>query len=257
MSSTEFSSKFRPYRAVLAGFCGSTVATVILLFSYIMAQLLARSTGEGSALHALAYNNLTALVESHLYVTAVAHFVLGTLFALAYARLVDQLPGRNSWRSGLVYGLGLWLLSAVIFFPLMGAGFFALQLGAGLLPVLGSLILHLAYGGVLGLIYSPYLASFGVNAMAQHPGAVPHQLSSTPSEKAAAKGILGGAALGSLLVGVAWLLGQGDSMTVSGLPLDYTLMAVVFFFTTVGMLIGFWTGAPDGEPSRTWRRRAL
>lgn len=114
--------------------------------------------------------------------------------------------------------------------------------------------MHLVYGCTLGLVYGPYLSSFAVNTVAQYPGQNPARLSSTSSEKAAAMGILGGAAIGSLLGGAVSLFGWADSLTVSGLPLDYTLMAVVFFFTGAGLLVGFWTGAPEGEPSLGRRR---
>ncbi len=249
------STKFRPYRAIVAGFCAATVATIILLFSHIFAQILAKGAGEGSPFYALAYNNLTQSVSQNVFLTTLAHFVLGVAFAMAYAKGVDRLPGHNNWKSGLTFGLALWLLSAVVFFPVVGAGFFGMGLGAGILPVAGSLVLHMAYGLTLGTVYSPALARMGVNVGAQHAiDAEGHALDFAPgapnAEKSAALGILGGSALGAAVAGVIWMATGPGTSIVPGLPLDYALMAVIFFCVGVGLLIGFWTGVPDPRPAR-------
>jgi hypothetical protein len=234
---------FQPYRAILAGFCGSMIALVILLFAYIFAQILGKGMGQDSIFYSLAYNDLTRTVSHNLLVTLLIHFVLGITFALAYAKIANGLPGHNSWKSGILFGLGLWLLSAIVFFPLVGAGFFALSLGAGLAPVAGSLVLHLVYGSMLGLVYSPYFDSVSVNRVAQQGATGGLEASPTP-EKAAALGILGGAGIGAVLALVGWLM-AGHAHIVSGVPLDYALLALVFFCIGAGMLVGFWTGAPE------------
>lgn len=250
MSSPTLATRFRPYRAILAGFCGSTIATIILLFAHIFAQILAQGMGDQSLAYALAYNSLTAYVASNLYLASLVHFVLGVSFAMVYAKIVDSLPGRNSWKSGAVFSLALWLLSAVVFFPLVGAGFFALALDAGVLPVAGSLFLHLAYGVTLGLVYSPALANLRLNATAQHNDLAGYNGASVHAEKAAALGILGGSLVGIVLAGLGATVAGPSSLAVAGLPAGYTIMALVFFCIGMGMLVGFWTGAPDAEPGR-------
>lgn len=248
MHSPTLTTQFRPYRAVLAGFCGSTVATVLLLFAHILAQVVGRGMGTGSLAYALAHNTLTQTVANNLYLTAFVHFVLGITFAMFYARTVDSWPGHNTWKSGMVFSLGLWLLSAVVFFPLVGAGFFAMSLGAGVLPVTGSLILHLSYGATLGLVYSPALSHLTLNSEAQHANAPAYNGASMHAEKAAAMGILGGTAVGVLLAGLVSAVMGEPGLAVAGLPAGYTIMAMVFFCIGMGMLVGFWTGAPDAEP---------
>lgn len=240
MSSNLPATPFRPYRAILAGFCGSTTSMVVLLFSHIFAQMLSKGMGPNNVFYALSYNNLTQAVASNLYPTVLLHFVIGTAFAVLYAKMVDRIPGGNSWKSGLIFGTELWLLSAIVFFPAMGAGFFGLGLGAGVLPVAGSLILHLVYGLMLGLVYSPALMKWHVTPQAQR-GTVPDN--SASAEKAAALGILAGAGVGVVTVAAALVVIGARSISVGGLPVDYTLMAIVFFCTAMGMLIGFWTGA--------------
>lgn len=245
MSSQQVSTKFRPYRAILAGFCGSSSAIIVLLFAHIAAQILAQGLGEFSIVHALANNDLTEAVSNNLYLTVLMHFVFGFGFAMLYAKLIPMLPGHNSWRSGLIFSVGLWLLASLLFFPAVGAGFFALELGAGILPALGALILHLAYGITLGLVYSPYLRSVSVNRVIQRDPNSAH-IAAPSADKAAALGILGGAAVGTALVAFVWLLsGRPDAFVALGMPIEYAVTAIVFLSTGVGLLLGFWTGLPN------------
>ena len=46
-----------------------------------------------------------------------------------------------------------WLVSLVIFMPLLGGGILGLSLGAGPLPIVGNLVLHALYGAVLGVVW--------------------------------------------------------------------------------------------------------
>jgi len=79
-----------------------------------------------------------------------AHFVNGTIiFPLIYIFLVyNLLPGSPMLR-GALWGVILWLLAQVVVMPMMGAGLFSSQMG-GMMAVVGSLIGHLVYGGILG-----------------------------------------------------------------------------------------------------------
>ena len=71
------------------------------------------------------------------------------LLALVYARYVEpRLSGASWWRDAV--RAHPWLLSLIIFLPLMGGGLLGMNIGAGPLPILGNLILHLVYGAVLG-----------------------------------------------------------------------------------------------------------
>jgi uncharacterized membrane protein YagU involved in acid resistance len=82
-----------------------------------------------------------------------AHFMVGTVFAVLYAyAFVSRFPG-SPVAKGTVYGLIPWLLAQIMVNPMMGAGVFALNTPAPMLMVVGSLMGHLVYGGVLGAIY--------------------------------------------------------------------------------------------------------
>lgn len=78
------------------------------------------------------------------------HLVIGVTLSLLYAAaLVGRLPGPPIIR-GLLYGLLIFILAQLVFMPLVGAGVFS----RGEPPMLlGSLIGHLVYGGLVGVIY--------------------------------------------------------------------------------------------------------
>lgn len=82
-----------------------------------------------------------------------AHFMVGTGFAVVYAYVLEsRIPG-SSFVKGALYGLIPWFLAQVMVNPMMGAGVFALNTPAPMLMVVGSLMGHLVYGGVLGAAY--------------------------------------------------------------------------------------------------------
>jgi hypothetical protein len=79
----------------------------------------------------------------------------------------------------------------VIFLPLMGGGLLGLSLGAGPLPILGNLVLHLAYGLSLGQLYP------SERILAEHDEVDPGEL--VHNERMIALGILPGLVIGALL----------------------------------------------------------
>ena len=78
------------------------------------------------------------------------HVVVGIGLAMIYAQwLVNQLPG-SPFARGVLYGCGVFIVAQLTFMPLVGAGFFS----RGDLPLLvGSLLGHVVYGGLVGHIY--------------------------------------------------------------------------------------------------------
>jgi len=82
----------------------------------------------------------------------VLHFVNGTLiFPAIYAYgLAGILPGPPTIK-GAIWGIVLWVLAQVAVMPMMGGGLFSSAMG-GMMAVMGSLIGHLLYDGLLGAI---------------------------------------------------------------------------------------------------------
>ncbi len=80
-------------------------------------------------------------------------FANGALvWSFVFGRVVGFLPGRTPWEKGLSFASCAWLVSGLVFFPLMGRGPFALDLELGLAPaalmavMLGVYSLALSYG---------------------------------------------------------------------------------------------------------------
>ncbi len=82
----------------------------------------------------------------------VAHFMIGTILAGIYVIVFqERLPG-NDIVKGAVYSLLPFLMAQAAVMPMMGAGLFSSATSASLLMVMGSLVGHLVYGGVLGYV---------------------------------------------------------------------------------------------------------
>ena len=82
-----------------------------------------------------------------------AHFMVGTVLALIYVYFfLARLP-EAPWLKGILYGLIPWFLLQIMVNPMMGSGVFALNTSSPVMTVMGSLIGHLMYGVVLGVVY--------------------------------------------------------------------------------------------------------
>jgi len=82
----------------------------------------------------------------------IAHFIIGTLaWGGAFAFLYDVIPGGSATLKGIVFGVAAWLGMMIVVMPMVGAGFFGMNLGLTA-PVM-TLALHIIYGAVLGKVY--------------------------------------------------------------------------------------------------------
>ncbi len=76
-----------------------------------------------------------------------------TILGFLFARMVRLLPGRSGWSKGLSFGVIGWVFMGLIFFPAIGLGPFAVDVGLGIGPALLSLAMLLTYSLVLGTVY--------------------------------------------------------------------------------------------------------
>jgi hypothetical protein len=142
--------------AIISGFIATIVMSGVMVGSYLLAGIFA---DEGGTQIEQWFWNLThnTLTDSTWDVPIAAYSLnlfAGIFWAVIYGWFfVGRLPGRG-WQRGLLFSIVPWLLSLVVFFPLVGAGFFGLDLDAGPLPALGNLVLHLVYGVTLGIVYA-------------------------------------------------------------------------------------------------------
>lgn len=142
---------------VLSGFAATAVMTLILAVAYgVLAAAGSAEPGAGTFrnwMAALVDNTLVRSTGANLAAAVVLHFVAGIAWAILYAGVVEPRLSGSGWRRGTLFALLPWIFSLVVFLPAAGGGFLGLSLGAGPLPILGNLILHLAYGVTLGEVF--------------------------------------------------------------------------------------------------------
>lgn len=94
----------------------------------------------------------------------IMHVLMGIVFALIYAFLWSLGIGSASWLSGLLFGIGHWLVIGVMFalIPMMHAGIKSGEVEkpglwmtnqGGMMTFMGGLIGHMVFGIVVALVY--------------------------------------------------------------------------------------------------------
>jgi hypothetical protein len=235
-------------RAIIAGFVATVAMTFTLAIAYLVALQLGSpdfpsyvgTPGPQQWMWALTHNPVTELAREAPPAALAFHLALGVLWAVLYAAWFEpRLPG-DDWQRGIVFALIPFVLSVVAFLPLVGGGLFGLALGAGPLPVIGNLILHLVYGATLGAVYGRagdrVLSETGL-ADAEESAVLER------AERRMADGIVIGGVLGVVL-GVA---GTG---LLHGLPGPVSPAAAGFFWLLLGGALGALIGSMFGLGGR-------
>jgi hypothetical protein len=216
---------------VLAGFLGTFAMTIVLVAAYSLASSI--GSAEGSIVQrwswALVNNPVAERTADGVVLAIGANLAMGLLLALVYARYVEPRLSGPSWWRGMIFSIGPWLLSLVIFLPLMGGGVLGMNVGAGPLPILGNLILHLVYGAVLGSSYAEAAEDWLDDTDVDRGNAA-------SAERGAAIGLVAGLIPG-LVVG--WLVAPAFDDLV-GRPA--TAIGVAFIGAAIGLAIGSFTG---------------
>jgi hypothetical protein len=213
--------------SLLSGFVATIAMTAALAGAYGLANALGDETGNRIErwMYALSHNEITDRANDSLVLAIGLNLILGLVFAVIYGMIEYRLPGRAGWQRGMLFALPLWLISIVIFFPLMDAGLFGVDLDAGPLPVIGNLILHLIYGAVLGSL-------FAVDVDAWLDGSREDHATALDMQRDTMIGVVGGAVVG-FVAGVL-LRGQFDSIMNDGM----TMLVGALVGAAFGGLIG-------------------
>ncbi len=96
---------------------------------------------------------MMGMVSVDFVVHMVNSAIIGAGFAFVLGRFVSGT--RSGLGSGLVYGGAWWILGPLTFMPLfMGMGFGVNWNAAAAAAMLPSLVGHLMYGSILGLVYT-------------------------------------------------------------------------------------------------------
>jgi hypothetical protein len=162
---------------------------------------------------------------------------MGLALSLVYGRYVEPRLTGPSWRRGIIFALIPWLFSLLVFLPLMGGGLLGLGIGAGILPILGNLILHLVYGAVLGATYAEAAEDWLDDTEID-------RYSAAEAERGAAIGVVAGLIPG-LVIG--WLIGPAFGDYVSQ---PVTAIGVGFIGAAIGLAIGSFVGLERAQTHR-------
>jgi hypothetical protein len=82
----------------------------------------------------------------------IMHFALGSvIWGSLFAPIEPRLGTDSQTKSGILFGVLLWLFMMLVFMPAAGAGYFGFQL-THVAPIV-ILLLHVVYGAVLGWTY--------------------------------------------------------------------------------------------------------
>lgn len=134
--------------AILGGLAGTAVLTIMM---YFVAPMMLGKPMDIAGL-------LGNMMGGSWMLGMAAHLVNGIIvFPLVYALLLFRfLPG-PPWLRGMMWGVVLWLIAQVAIMPMAGAGFFSANVG-GTMAVMASLMGHVVYGVLLGVIAGPQSA---------------------------------------------------------------------------------------------------
>lgn len=213
---------------ILAGFIATFAMTVTLTAAWLLANWLGDPNGGQLArwMDNLAHNRIQERVGDAFLIGMVLNVVIGIAWALIYARFFEPALEMRGVTEGILFSLIPFTLSVAVVFPLMDAGFLGSDLGAGPLPFIGNLVLHLVYGGTLGFVY----AIEGEHGI---PDSAGDRRANATAELGAALGVVGGGVIGAI---GGWLVAPGIE-GLAGRPV----------ITLAGILIGAAAGASAGS----------
>lgn len=137
------------WKTAVAGFCGSIAHTLLMYLKWRTGLLPDFQPYENLQ---AALGHLTG-ARVHPIVPWALSFLNGsTVLGFCFGRAYSWLPGESGAAKGVVFGILGWALMGLVFFPLLGLGPFALNLG--IWPAMFSLAMLLTYSVILGLVYA-------------------------------------------------------------------------------------------------------
>jgi len=216
---------------VLAGFLGTFAMTIVLVAAYWLASSIGKV--DGSTVQrwcwALVNNPVAERTADGVVLAIGANLAMGLILALAYARYAEPRLSGPSWWRGMEFALIPWVLSLIIFLPLMGGGPLGMNIGAGPLPIIGNLILHLVYGAVLGGAYAEAAEDWLDDTEVDH-------LNAAAAERGAAVGLVAGLVAG-LVIG--WMIAPAFADLAGRAE---STIGIAFIGAAVGLAIGSFAG---------------
>lgn len=129
-------------KVAIAGVGGSLAMTVLMLIGPMMGM---PKMDMGNMLGAM--NPIMALPY---WMGWILHFVIGTALAWIYAAYLMSVLPSDGWKCGVIFSFSPFLLKEIMVSLMMGIGLFE---GGDVMMIVGSLVGHIVYGGVMGYVY--------------------------------------------------------------------------------------------------------
>jgi hypothetical protein len=243
--------------AIIAGFVAIGTSTAVLMIAFVVANGVGDEQGDVVRrwLWQLTHNEVVAFSSGRPAYALVLHVVLGVVWALVYARLVEGNRGLRwwigtgpGWLRGMRFSILPWLVSLLVLLPAAAVNMLDWALSAGPLVPLGNLILHLVYGFTLGQLYDASADEPAVAADLTYQEPL-QRVAVEHSEDFGAAGILVGGIVGAFVgVGLAVVLppvlpnvdfgGWEAALAVGG----------ILAGGAVGGIVGSFAGLPQAPP---------
>jgi len=127
---------------VIAGLAATMVLSMIMIAKGMMGLM--------PELNVIAM--LSSMMKAAPAIGWVIHFMIGMIaWGVGFAIFRNVLPGNSNLSKGISFGIAAWVLMMVVIMPMAGAGLFGLNMGM-VAPAM-TLMLHVIYGAVLGLVF--------------------------------------------------------------------------------------------------------
>jgi len=129
-------------KVIIAGIAGTAAMTALMLMAPMMGV---PKMDMGEML-----GTMNPMMPMPYMMGWVMHFIIGIALTWFYAAfLIDRLPS-DGWKRGMIYSLIPWAVMNFMAMPMMGMGIFS----GGMMAIVGTVLVHFAYGGVMGAIYT-------------------------------------------------------------------------------------------------------
>ncbi len=134
----------------IAGLCGTAVHSLLLLVHSKTGPLPEFQPNEDIQ------RSLAELLGAEVH-SSIAWLLLFINFAVIWSFVFGQtyrfLPGKGPLQKGVFFGVCVWAMMGFVFFPLVGRGIFAVELGLGIAPAILMLASLLTYSVTMSFVY--------------------------------------------------------------------------------------------------------
>lgn len=128
----------------VAGIVAGLVATMVLSVLMVMKGMMGLMPNLDVILM------LSGMMGGAVAMAWAAHFMIGMGYGVVLSFSESIIPG-DYMKKGIILGIVGWLMMMIVVMPMTGAGLFGMSMGV-MAPVM-TLLLHIIFGVVLGLVY--------------------------------------------------------------------------------------------------------